>query len=465
MATTERKYLSLEKLGLYDQKIKALMDTKDKATLDAAKGYADGLATNYDAAGSAATALENAKKYADGKDEAIAAAKKAGTDAQAAVDTLSGKVGTVADDKTVVGLISEAKTAADAAQGDVDALETLVGTIPEGATAKDIVGYVNEKTTGIAKDTDVQELKTKVGTNTNDIAAIKADYLKTADKTALQGSIDEVSGKVTTLIGEDASKSVREIANEELVSQLIPEDAKESLNTLQEIAAWIQGHPDDASAMNQAITALQKLVGTIPTEGVTATDIVGYIQEVIAAEKQAREAGDGALDTRVRAIEGKLGDGDGSVSKMIENAKNEAITTAAEDATTKANAAQSAAEATAKAYTDTEVGKDRTRIDAVERSAHSHANKELLDTYTQTEVDLADAVTKKHSHAHMDVIEGITAEKVAAWDKVGDKADQTALQAEIDRAQKAETANAEAIAAFVEISEADINALFAPKEN
>ena len=217
--------------------------------------------------------------------------------------------------------------------------------------------------------------------------------------------------------------------------------------------------------MNQAITALQKLVGTIPTEGVTAKDIVGYIQEVIAAEKQARESGDGALDTRVKAIEGKLGDGDGSVSKMIENAKNEAITTAAGDATTKANAAQSAAEATAKAYTDTEVGKDRTRIDAVEKSAHSHANKELLDTYTQTEVDLADAVTKKHSHAHMDVIEGITAEKVAAWDKVGDKADQTALQAEIDRAQKAETANAEAIAAFVEISEADINALFAPKEN
>ena len=465
MATTERKYLSLEKLGLYDQKIKALMDTKDQATLDTAKGYADGLATNYDAAGSAATALEDAKKYADGKDEAIAAAKKAGTDAQTAVDALSGKVGTVADDKTVVGLIAEAKSTADAAQGDVDALETLVGTIPEYATAKDIVGYVNEKTTGIAKDSDVQDLKTKVGTNTDDIAAIKADYLKTADKTALQGSIDEVSGKVTTLVGADANKSVREIANEELVNQLIPEGAKESLDTLQEIAAWIQKHPDDASAMNQAITALQKLVGTIPTEGVTATDIVGYIQEVIAAEKQAREAGDGALDTRVKTIEGKLGDGDGSVSKMIEDAKNEAITTAAGDATTKANAAQSAAEATAKTYTDTEVGKDRTRIEAIEKSAHSHANKELLDTYTQTEVDLADAVTKKHSHAHMDVIEGITAEKVAAWDKVGDKADQTALQAEIDRAQKAETANAEAIAAFVEISEAEINALFAPKEN
>ncbi len=31
---------------------------------------------------------------------------------------------------------------------------------------------------------------------------------------------------------------------------------------------------------------------------------------------------------------------------------------------------------------------------------HSHANKTLLDTYTQTEVNLADAVSKKHAQAH-----------------------------------------------------------------
>lgn len=32
--------------------------------------------------------------------------------------------------------------------------------------------------------------------------------------------------------------------------------------------------------------------------------------------------------------------------------------------------------------------------------AHEHSNKALLDTYTQTEADLADAVTKKHAHAN-----------------------------------------------------------------
>ena len=42
-------------------------------------------------------------------DAKIAEAKKAGTDAQTAVNTLSGKVGTVPADKTVIGLIADAK--------------------------------------------------------------------------------------------------------------------------------------------------------------------------------------------------------------------------------------------------------------------------------------------------------------------------------------------------------------------
>lgn len=81
-------------------------------------------------------------------------------------------------------------------------------------------------------------------------------------KKALQTDLTTLSGKVTTLIGSDASKSVRKIANEELAAQLIPENAKETLDTLAEIAAWIQDHPDDASAMNAAIEALKtKLLG------------------------------------------------------------------------------------------------------------------------------------------------------------------------------------------------------------
>ena len=41
-------------------------------------------------------------------------------------------------------------------------------------------------------------------------------------------------------------------------------------------------------------------------------------------------------------------------------------------------------------------------------SAHTHPNKALLDTYRQTEADLADAVNKKHTHNNYELLEKIT---------------------------------------------------------
>ena len=51
-----KKYVSLDKLGLYDEKIKKVITDGDTAALDTAKSYADSLASSYDSAGAAATA-------------------------------------------------------------------------------------------------------------------------------------------------------------------------------------------------------------------------------------------------------------------------------------------------------------------------------------------------------------------------------------------------------------------------
>lgn len=53
MANT--KFLDLTGLQTYDEKIKALIDSKDAATLKSSKSYADSLSTNYDPAGTAQT--------------------------------------------------------------------------------------------------------------------------------------------------------------------------------------------------------------------------------------------------------------------------------------------------------------------------------------------------------------------------------------------------------------------------
>lgn len=336
------------------------------------------------AAGDYATKTE-AQGYANAKDDAIAAAKKAGTDAQTSVNALSAKVGTVADNKTVVQMISDAQAAATyddttvkagikTNKDDIAALNALVGDTAVATQISTAVTAAKTELKGGTSDTDasatiagakkyadkldtamdarVDALEASIGEGGSVSAQITAeinkldkadtavdgkyvsavsetdgiitvtradlpDYSETyaakkhthavADVTGLQTELD----KVTTLIGSDASKSVRTIANEELAAQLIPENAKESLNTLQEIAQWIQDHPDDVTAIHAAIAALQTKVG------------------------------------------------DTSVAAQI------------------------------KAVTD-----------PIAAKSHEHANKALLDTYTQTETNLADAVAKKHSHAN-----------------------------------------------------------------
>ena len=120
-----------------------------------------------------------------------------------------------------------------------------------------------------ADSDDLSALSTRVGTAEGKIT--KLEGLHASGKTVAEEAADAISalnlsttyagkayeGKVDTLIGSDTGKSARTIANEELAARLIAANADESLDTLQEIAAWIQEHPADAAAMNDAIGDLQ----------------------------------------------------------------------------------------------------------------------------------------------------------------------------------------------------------------
>lgn len=86
------------------------------------------------------------------------------------------------------------------------------------------------------------------GTWATVVGTLSEDDLKT---------INDLSSTVTTLVGSDADLSVREIALNVLTESLIPEDAKESLDTLQEIASWIQSHPGDISEINNRLQAVE----------------------------------------------------------------------------------------------------------------------------------------------------------------------------------------------------------------
>lgn len=467
MANT-KKYVSLDKLSLYDKKIKKVISDADAAALQSAKDYADGLATNYDAAGSANTALESAKAYADSKDAAIQAAQKAGTDAAAAA--------AVADGKAV------------AAQGEVDALEAYVGTIPEGATATDIVGYVQEKTAGIATEGAMTELGNRIGVVEGDVATIKADYLKAADRTALEGQIGavqtavdteksraegieaglrtdvdaikadylkaadktELQGNIDTLTG--VVETLRDGVDAEKVDGVI-----DLINYVEEHGTEVTGMQDDIAANAEAI---EGVAGRMTTAEGKITAVEGAVatkaeQTYVDEQIQALQGVDTGLGNRITALEGKFGGAEGSVEDMIADAQAAAEATAAADATSKANAA----EAAAKAYTDTEVGKDRARLDALEAiEHHEHSNKAELDLIASGDKSKWDAAAvKAHEHGNKSVLDGITAENITTWNTVTSKATQSDLVAVGDRVTALETWHEN----FVECSQEDIQGLFA----
>ena len=159
--------------------------------------------------------------------------------------------------------------------------------------------------------------------------------------------------KVDTLIGEDTNKSARTIAAEELAVQLVPSNAKEALDTLGEIAAWIQAHPDDAAALNNRISTLEgkMVLGTyVPGEGedpVQYATVKAYVEGYVGAAVAAMHT---------HSNQAVL---DGITSTLIANwndAYSKAHTHANKDVLDgiSANdiAAWNAAEANAKAYAD-----------------------------------------------------------------------------------------------------------------
>ena len=305
-----------------DAQVKALTEGAIKTNAD----DIDALEGRATAVEGRATALETTVNKLDGEATVEGSVK---AQIAAAKTELEGKItASEYDDTEVRELISANADAAKAAQDDVDALEEAVA---EMYTNDDIDAKVK------AVQDDVDALEGTVGTLAQTVAdnktavearveALEKDHLVAADKEALEKAIqdnadaieahaEKVDGVVETLVGTDTGKSVRTIANEELVAQLIPTAAKESLDTLEEIAAWIQEHPEDASAMNKAIEDLTALVGTLP-EGVTATTIAGYVAELVAAEETRAKGIEGGLETRLQAVETAVGEG-GSVETQI----------------------------------------------------------------------------------------------------------------------------------------------------
>ena len=441
-----------------------------------AKEYADGLAGNYDASGSAAQALVDAKAYTDGEiaewigDKTVAQqiadlklgetydAKGAAAAAEAAAKSHANGLNTAMDermqvvegkahehankeelDKIVVGdkakwdaMEQSAKDYADglntAMDGRVADLEAMFGD-GEGTVEAQIEAAVSAEA-GLREAAD-----TALG---NRVTAIENDYLKAADKTELQGKIDTLNG----LVGDETvAKQIGDAVKEEadrakgieggLETRLAAVEA-DYLTSAEEKALQ-----DQITANASAIELLTNGVKADEVDGVN--DLIKYVKEhgtevtgmkgdikanadaIDAIEADYLKAADknelsgliGGLDTRMGAAETAIGTK--AAQSDLETLAGR-VTTVEGKVTTlegEMDDAQSAISALNGLVGDETVSKQVG--DAINELKNGQLNT------MQGEIDAVEGRVdtlegKAHEHANKTVLDGISSEKVAAWD-------------------------------------------------
>lgn len=169
------------------------------------------------------------------------------------------------------------------------------------------------------------------------LQAVEGDYLKSADKTALQNNIDKKvdqtayntkmqeladadadnlkaakdyadaeiaklnaaavaeqvetnKSNIATLVGSDTNMSARAIVQDEVAKQLTSENITESFDTLKEMAEYLSGHPQDVTEMNQAIQAADAKGAQGIADAATAQSAADQALQDAAAAQQSADA-------------------------------------------------------------------------------------------------------------------------------------------------------------------------------
>lgn len=267
----------------------------------------------YDVKGAAQTAEDNAKAHADTKDSAIAEAKKAGTDAQAAVNALSGKVGTVADGKTIVEMISDAQAAAtydDAAvkadiKANADAITKLNGTSAvEGSVDKKVADAINEFATKVSDDQTVNTFK--------ELIDYAADHQ--GEYSTLSGEVQANKTAIATLNGKDTeagsvAKTVKDAVEAAQATLQANIDGKVDRVTGKGLSTNDYTTDEKTKLEGVAAGAQVNVIETVKVNGVALTPADKAVDVIVPtgalADKNEVAKADLAADLKTE-IEGKL---------------------------------------------------------------------------------------------------------------------------------------------------------------
>lgn len=515
-----------------------------------AKAYTDTLANGAVATNTAAITKLNGDATTEGSVAKTIADAKALIDADVeAVEVIANqnKTDIAAINNETTGILAQAKSYTDTevseVQGSINTvaedladLTTYVGEIPDSYTEETVIAYINKKAEETlsaasggstesaasvlaALNTYKSENDPKVEANTK--AAADAQAAADTAQSHSEGVASDLAKAVEALEGADADQVERIEALEGTIVGLSGAMHFEGVKT--EIPTDVTGYENgdvvivgnkeyvfnngafvefgDASVNAEAITALtgrmdtaESDIDTLQSDLDTAEAAIATKVEQTALDEavEALQGVDSTLSGRIDTLEAKFGEGEGSISDMIADAKQEAIDAAGLAADTK----DAEILKQAKAYADEEDAKIETRVDALETASGKHALASDLTTLAgrvttaegeidtlQTEMDAvealaaaadaaakanAQAITLKAAQSDLDNAVGRIAQNESDIASLKEASDSHALASDltaaVERIAKNEAdiaANTSAINSFNPITSDEVNALFA----
>lgn len=404
---TQEEFLTYEGLGYFKQKQDALNDQKDAKVLKDAKDYFDGRVDEFDPAGTGATEAgkvqTNLTKEENRAKEAEQALADRATSLEETVTKLDGADTVEGSVKAQIKSAKEelAVSIADAKKAGTDA-QSAVNTLSQTHT--------EDKNALVAKDTELQDEIDAVETDMGDV-----DTLSTTNKTVV-GAINEVLAAVgstasvvtvtTDVTTDGALKSYTIKQGETTVGVIdIPKDMVVE-------AGEVVTNPDGQPAGTYIKLVLANVAEPLYIN-------VGTLVDIYKAKENATQV-QLAIDPVTREISATIVAGSIGTTELADGA----ITTVKI------------------ADANVTLAKLSTSVQASLAKADAAAPQSKLDEEVQARKDADAALDERivelekvdHSHSNATVLDGITAEKVTAWDAAegNAKAHATGLNTAMD---------------------------------
>lgn len=230
---------------------------------------------------------------------------------RAQIESLNGDIAAI--NEVLAGLVSAAETAQAAIAQEIE---------DRKAADEEIRGNIEGLSIDIRSEVEGMESALRNEMEAG-VSAVREEFAASQEalRTAYEQADADMGARIAVIEGEDVGKSMRTVAAAEVAK--VVASAPESLNTLEEIAAWIEKHPEDVAAMNAAIG---KNASDIATNSAAiaknaedvAKNAVGIATNAAAIAQNAEniaglnskvselESADDELDKKIAAVDKKV---------------------------------------------------------------------------------------------------------------------------------------------------------------